>query len=49
MLDQWELISVDKGKGWHALELAVAKAGKCISNRQMFDAMTPNPSVWRIR
>ena len=47
-LDQWELVSVDKGKGLQDFGTGHREGGEMLIE-QKFGVMTPNPSLWRIR
>lgn len=47
-LDQWELVSVDKGKGLQNFGTGHREGGEMLIE-QKFGVMTPNPSLWRIR
>ena len=48
MLDQWELISVDQGRGLHDFGTA-HRVGKEMHIEQTFGSMSPQPFLWRIR
>ena len=48
MLDQWELISVDQGRGLHDFGTA-HRVGKEMHIEQTFGSMSPQPFRWRIR
>jgi hypothetical protein len=47
-LDQWELVSVDKGKGLQNFGTGHREGGEMLIE-QKFGVMTANPSLWRIR
>ena len=47
-LDQWELVSVDKGKGLQDFGTGHREGGEMLIE-QKFGVMTANPSLWRIR
>lgn len=47
-LEQWELISVDEGRGLHDFG-AAKKVGNEMHIEQKFGVMTKTPSLWRIR
>lgn len=48
VLDQWEIVSVDKGKGLQDFGTGHREGGEMLIE-QKFGVMTPNPSLWRIR
>lgn len=48
VLDRWELISADQGAGLHDFGTA-RRAGAEMRVEQTFGAMSPQPSLWRIR
>ena len=47
-LDQWELISVDQGRGLHDFGTA-RRVGSEMHIEQTFGKMSPQPYLWRIR
>jgi hypothetical protein len=48
VLDQWELVSIDKDKGLQDFGTGHLIGGEMLIE-QKFGVMTPNPSLWRIR
>jgi hypothetical protein len=48
VLDQWELVSADKGSGLHNFGTA-RKVGAEMHLEQKFGVMSKQPSLWRIR